>query len=72
LDSFYKNTKKYNVRLFLDCNTKKGERTTIGVSAIGTLKTAGCPQDLIIELTKKYCIETGAEIKHFSSILYKK
>ena len=77
LQTFYKHTKNNNVRTFLDCSAKVGERTDIGVSAIGSIKKAmiisGCSQfdidNLIKELTIKYCQITGAKIEHFSSIL---
>jgi len=69
LDTFYRHTKNNNVRLFLDCSASEGSRTTTAVSAIGTLKTAGCSPDIIIELTEKYCDKTGAKLQHFSNIL---
>ena len=74
LQSYYEKCKnnKYEIRGFIDCNIKEGSRTTDGQKAIASLKTAGCPQHLLIELTQKYCKETGASFSEFSTILNSK
>jgi hypothetical protein len=77
LQRFYKYSKNNNVRIFLDGNAKIGERTDIGVSAIASIKKAmeknECSKfeinNLIKELTIKYCQQTGAKIQHFATIL---
>ena len=72
LKSYYENckSKRTEVQGFIDCNIKEGYRTDAGCIAIGCLRKAGCPEHLILELTQKYCRETGADYKQFSSILF--
>jgi hypothetical protein len=71
LESFVANCKNNNVKIFIDARIKQ-QRATVGVSAIGSLKKAGCPQDLLIELTERFCKGTGKNIKQFSTALYGK
>jgi predicted metal-binding protein len=72
LENYYRNCKnnREEIRAFIDGTTRKGYSTNWAVKAIASLKAAGCPQVLLIELTKKYCKKTGAEYNHFSSILF--
>lgn len=70
LDSFYRNTKNNNVRLFIDCNAKEGNRTETATSAIGTLRKAKATEHLIQDLTDNFCKTTGCEKTHLTSILY--
>ena len=71
LKSYYENckSKRTEVQGFIDCNIKEGYRTDAGCIAIGCLRKAGCPEHLILELTQKYCRETGANYNEFSTIL---
>jgi hypothetical protein len=70
LNSFIRNCKNENVRHFVNCIRIDGQsRTKIGYSAIGTLKTAGCPLHKIKELLDNYCNILKLDIGKFAKLM---
>jgi hypothetical protein len=65
LEKFVENTKNENVRKLFNNNFAEGERNTGCMSAIGTLKKAGCPNELIENLIKRVSLGSEMERKNF-------